>query len=250
MTSLQPTPNDIFVDGFLAHMFSPQDAHIFFALLLKVPNFLQHYRISYSQGGWYMMPYAPFFQQPSPGFPIQNVPFLLDFSIRMTEGTVVPQRRWTPADDVDFRRHVQGARLQLPVFFVNRRGGIGFGLPEILDGRDRDLLNGDGDAPLGGKTTAFIRINWPGYDDWKRQIPCRDETQARKPITLARFMKHVGNSVDRFMNQCMVCGRHVGDPKWAIGMNGVVKGQVKIIGAVHVSAGTWQPMIQLTRYVI
>jgi len=95
-------------------------------------------------------------QRPSSGPPTQ---LPLDFSVRTTEGTVVPQRRWTPVDEVDIRRHVQEAALQLPVFFVNQNGGVGFWLPDILEGRDRDLYNRDRQAPLGGRTTTRIRIN-------------------------------------------------------------------------------------------
>jgi len=54
--------------------------------------------------------------------------------------------------------------LQPPVFFVNRQsGGVGFWLPDILRGRDHDLLNdllnGGVAAPLEGKTTTHVRIN-------------------------------------------------------------------------------------------
>src|SRR5712671_5979040 len=149
MSSLQPQlgPNDILVDGFLASMFTPHDAHNFFAVLLKVPNFLQHYHIWYSQGAWCMMPNVPYFQPPFP-----NTPRLLDLSVGRTQGTVVPQSRWAPTDEVDVRRHVEDATLQLPVFFVNHHGGIGFWLPEILQGRDQDLVDGNTEAPLGGKT--------------------------------------------------------------------------------------------------
>jgi hypothetical protein len=41
---------------------------------------------------------------------------------------------------------------------------------------------------------------WPGYESWRRQIPTRDETFGRNPITLGRFMKHVGTSVDKFFD--------------------------------------------------
>ncbi|KAI9463777.1 hypothetical protein F5148DRAFT_194849 [Russula earlei] len=242
-------PNDILVDGFLAHTFSSHDAHNFLSLLLRTPNFLQHYDLSYSQGAWYFMPKAPYVQPPSRGIPIQNSPLLIDFSVATTRGTVVPQRRWTPTDEVDVRRHVESAALQLPIFFINRRGGVGFRLLDILQGRDRDLDHGDREAPLGGRTTTHIRINWPSYGDWKRQIPAKDETYSRNPITLARFMRHVGTSVDKFFNQCMASD-HVADPRWRIGMQGITQSDVKIIGAVHVSSGTWMPIIQLARYVL
>jgi hypothetical protein len=41
---------------------------------------------------------------------------------------------------------------------------------------------------------------WPGCGDWRRQIPIRDETYARNPITRARFMRHVATSVDKFFD--------------------------------------------------
>ena len=149
--------NDLFVDGFLANTFSPRDAYNFFVLLMETPNFLQQYRVSYShsQGLWYIARDAP---SPSLGAPSQNVSLPLDFSIKVTQGTVVPQRRWTPADEVDIRRHVE-ARLQLPVFFVNRNGGVGFLLSDILQGRDQDLHNRDCQASFGGRSTTHIRID-------------------------------------------------------------------------------------------
>ncbi len=167
---------------------------------------------------------VPCVQSPSP-VSAQNFSLPLDYNIRTTRGTVVPQRRWTPADEVDLRRHVQCGALQPPIFFINHHnGGIGFWLPDILQGRHHDLHDGDSEAQLGGKTTTHIRINvslhtlmcwlqysilihvpgppsqWPGYRDWKRQMAIRDETHARKPITCARFMKHIGTSVNKFLN--------------------------------------------------
>jgi len=144
------TNQDVLLDGFLAHTFSPQDAYAFFTLLLRTPNFLSY--LSFSRGIWYMN----YVQRPSSGLPTQ---LPLDFNFRTTEGTVIPQRRWTPTDEVDIRRHVQEAALQLPVFFVNRNDSVGFWLPDILEGRDRDLNNRDSQAPLGETATAHIRIN-------------------------------------------------------------------------------------------
>ena len=122
---------------------------MYFTILLGTVDFLSH--ISYSGGMWYKI----YVEQPSSGLPTQ---LPLDFSTRTIEGTVVHQRRWTPADEVDIRRHVQEAVLSLPIFFVNRNGGVGFSLPDILEGRDSDLYNRDSQAPL-PKTTTFIRIN-------------------------------------------------------------------------------------------
>jgi hypothetical protein len=150
-------PSDILVDGFISYMFSPQDADDFLALLFKTSDFLRH--ISYSKGVWYIIRNAPHVQPPSLGVSIPNFSLPLDYSVRTSRGTVVPQRRWIPSDKVDIRRHVEGGALQLPIFFRNHCGGIGFWLPDILRGRHHDLYNGDRKAPLGGKTTTHIRIN-------------------------------------------------------------------------------------------
>jgi len=247
--SSQPV-NDLFVDGFIAQTFSPRDAYNFFILLLRTPHFLQQYRVSYSQshtqGVWRIIHRVP---SPSPGAPSQDVSLPLDYSIKITQGTVVPQRRWTPADEVDIRRHVEEATLQLPVFFVNRNGAVGFLLSDILQGRDHELHNRDSQASLGGKSTTHIRINWPGYAYWRRQIPTRDETYLRNPITVGRFMRHVATSVNNFMTHCSTNGPGA-DPRWRIGLQGIMQSHIKIIGAVHVSAGSWQPIVQLTGYVL
>ena len=155
-----PVPaSDVLVDSFLANMFSPRDANTFFTLLLGTPDFLRYYRVAYSRGVWYLTQNAPHVQRPSVGIQTQNLPLALDFSVKETQGTVVPQRRWIPTDVVDFRRFVTEAELQLPIFFVNRNGGVGFWLPDILHCRDHDLYNRDSEASLGGVTTTHIRIN-------------------------------------------------------------------------------------------
>jgi hypothetical protein len=170
--------------------------------------------------------------------------------MRAIQGTVVPQRRWTPPDEVDFRRHVKSAALQLPIFFVNSNGGLGFRLPDILRGSGYDLRNANDFAPLGGKTTTHIRINWPGYSNWKCQIAARDETHARNPITMGRFMRHIGTSVDKFFREYISNNYVATDRRWQIGeVGGITQEHAIVIGAIHISAGSWTPILQLNRYV-
>ncbi|KAH9053779.1 hypothetical protein EDB87DRAFT_1689916 [Lactarius vividus] len=249
----QLVAGDVVIDGFVARTFTREDANNYFMLLLKTPHsqhFMRYYGIVYHQGAWYITQNANLVQGTSPGVPFQNTP-LLDYSSRGAQGTILPQQRWTPADEVDVRRHVVGAVFQLPIYFVNSNGSIGFPLPDILQGRDRDLRNANDFAPLGGRTATHIRINWPGYMYWKRQVATRDETHARNPITLARFMRHLGTSVDRFLRECIAHGSVARDPRWQIGGHGgITQAEVKVIGAIQVSANSWMPIIQLTRYVI
>jgi hypothetical protein len=127
--------------------------------LLRAQNFLQYYGISHHQGAWYITHNTNLVQpkDTSPGVPLQSTP-LLDYSTMAIQGTVVPQRRWIPVDEMDVRRHVENAALHLPVFFVNRHGGLGFRLPDILEGYDCDLQNANDFAPLGFKIMTHIRI--------------------------------------------------------------------------------------------
>ncbi|KAH9032550.1 hypothetical protein EDB84DRAFT_1561945 [Lactarius hengduanensis] len=206
------TPADVLVYGFVAQTFKPEDANTYFMLLLRTPrsqHFLQYYGIRFHQGVWYITLNANLVQGTSPGVPFHATP-LLDYS----------------------------ADLQLPIYFVNSNGNIGFPLPDILRGCGGNLRNANGFASLGGRSTTWVRINWPGYRCWKRQFATRDDTSARNPITLGRFMKHVGTSVDKFLRECMAHGQTATDPRWQIGGHGgITQAEVKVIGAIHVSAG-------------
>jgi hypothetical protein len=149
---------DLLVDGFVARTFASENVVNYLVLLLKSQQFFQRYGIVYDRGAWYIGLNSSLVQGASPGVPLQPTP-VLDYSTRTTDGTVVPQQRWTPANEVDVRRHVERAALELPIFFVNRDGSIGFPLVDILRGCDRHLRNADNFATLAGKTTTHIRIN-------------------------------------------------------------------------------------------
>ena len=57
-------------------------------------------------------------------------------------------------------------------------------------------------------------------------------------------------SNDASRQDCTSTGQVATDPRWQIGMRGgITQEEVKVIGAIHVSAGSWMPIIQLTRYV-
>ena len=202
------------MDGFIAHTFSPQDAHQYFKKLLRTADFLKQYRISYSQaqGAWYIMPVW------------SESPLVLDYSVGTSQGIVVPQR---PLVLDPGHEHLQfNPMLRLPIFFAKTHYGVGFGLQTILLGQDDYLYNQFSEVRVGGMTTIHICINvsyhtvrladktfiplrrfpsqWPGYDCWRCQIHTWDETMSRNcggnPITLGQFMRSVGNSVNMFLN--------------------------------------------------
>jgi len=127
---------------------------------------------------------------------------------------------WSPLNFNDYRRHVEEAVLQLPIFFEGVDGRLGLSLEATALGRCHNLHNAQQFAPLGQNSTTHIRIvvsvvsrgvisvaralnlisiQWPGYKGFKRQVSIRDETSEHKPITVSRFAHHIGRSVDAFL---------------------------------------------------
>jgi hypothetical protein len=109
----------------------------------------------------------------------------------------------------------------------------------------------------------------------------RDQTSDHRTITLEKFAKRVASAVGRFFDvsvpsppPCPLeffslrvtvhrCFNHLHshwlqeaegleaqDPNWRVGVGGITKDQVIVVGVVHVSQGSWQPILQLNRYVV
>jgi len=148
----------------------------------------------------------------------------------------------------DKKHHVEEAELQLPIFFQCDDGKLGLTLEAAAAGRCHGLIGAQSFAPLGLKSTTHIRIVWPGYVEWKRQVQIRDETSQRNPISMFRFAFHIGRSVKAFIENCQP---DPGRPnlQWRMGGGGIQPDEIVIVGAAHVSAGSWMPILQLNRYI-
>ncbi|KAI0276579.1 hypothetical protein BGY98DRAFT_1177644 [Russula aff. rugulosa BPL654] len=141
-----------------------------------------------------------------------NQSWVLDCNV-LGIGTVIPQNLWVPSTVTDRRQHVQDADLQMPIFFPAHgrkarpysRGGCWWSVPYPQCS-----------APLGPQTTTHIRIGWPGYREFKRQVQIRDETALRNTVTLSKFVQHVGRSVDAFLRTAQGDSEYP-TPQWRIG---------------------------------
>jgi hypothetical protein len=89
-------------------------------------------------------------------FPNPPSRWLLDRGI-IDGGTVVPQTMWSPHSISDRRRHVEMGNLNMPVFFEDEHGALGFSLGASVDGQCH-FRHANDLAPLGEKTTTHIRI--------------------------------------------------------------------------------------------
>lgn len=239
---------DLHIDGNIAQMFGPQGAAMYFARLLHVdPRTIR--AMTLPEWPFAFLICSPPVSQSRHFTVIRgHRAWLLDCAIRNV-GTVVQQRIWAPQNEAQRHAHVP---LNMPIFFVHN-DKVNLGLPIVSPPATRDfdfmtLLGAGTPAPVGDCSTTFIRINWPGYSEWSSQIMTKDQTPAHNTITVERFARRVASAVCRFMDEASRL--HGGEARWRIGPNGITKDHVILIGAVHISQGSWQPILQLNRYVI
>jgi hypothetical protein len=140
---------DLYIDGNIAQMFSPEGAMRYFTRLFGVDA--RSLRPTVSQE----RPYSFFIISPAvenARRPIAVNGWPLDYAISQA-GTVVPQRMWSPTD-------ARRVSLNMPIFFLNN-DYVTLGIPLLKAvGRDRVMLLGARDtAPVGNATTLYLRIN-------------------------------------------------------------------------------------------
>ncbi|KAH9993742.1 hypothetical protein BJV74DRAFT_884337 [Russula compacta] len=250
---------ELLVDGYISQSFSPnKDAEDYFGHLLKTDkSVIKHsYQTSPTRDGSGVIFVAKAIpetlsttpsMQDSRGRPL----WLLDYSV-IRSGTVVPQALWSPHNVNDFRQYVSEAPLQMPIFFMQENGILGLSLNDAADGRCQTLRDGRYSSARGKIYHAYSHLgtqpSWPGYNDFKRQVQIRDETPAKNPITIAKFAHHVGRSVRAFLDPSHLIPnqtRRPGDDRWVIGQGRINPVNIRIIGAIHVSVGSWMPILQL-----
>jgi len=251
MATPSQTPS-LLVDGYISQSFPNREAESYLCYLLKTnPSALRQSCMAVGKpdrsGALFVVNTIPRTlssvvrpcMQAQNGYPLWE----LDHSV-VRMGTVVPQALWSPQNVNDFRQHVSDAALQMPIFFVNANGVLGLSLSDAANGRYQTLSNAREQAQLAGRVTTHIRILWPGYNDFKRQVQIRDETPAKNPITVGKFAHHIGRTVEAFLREMTPNPARRAD-QWTIGQGGVIPANIRVIGAVHVSAGSWMPILQL-----
>ena len=134
---------DLYVDGNIAQMYSPEGAMRYFSRLLGVDA--RSLRPTVSQ------------EQPLPFFITNPTGRPLDYAITHA-GTIVPQRMWSSGSPSDARRQAN-VSLNMPIFFVNT-DYVTLGLPLLnaITGDRSTLLGASNVAPVGNCSTLYIRI--------------------------------------------------------------------------------------------
>ncbi|KAI0295611.1 hypothetical protein B0F90DRAFT_1670073 [Multifurca ochricompacta] len=234
----------LLIDGYLAQMLGSRAAEAYHALMVgRSAALIQSYTDERWPGCFLAAPpYGPDVDPYNP-----PPPLVVDIVINEI-GTVVKQKVWTPQNPSEVQRYVR--ELFPPIFFFKQDGSLGLSLIHAAAGDCTSLRDASSVAPVGTSAHAQIRINWFGYAPWDRQIMIRSPT--RGTIPLEKFAKYVAGKVKLFMEETANTPYHdqSGSTRWFIGDGGISPRNVILIGAIHVSQGSWMPILQLNRFII
>ncbi|KAG6891269.1 hypothetical protein C0995_008521 [Termitomyces sp. Mi166 len=169
-------------------------------------------------------------------------------------GPFVPQKMYMPHTNSDRRRYVEEIDLQQPIYFwMESPDECGISLIDALHSRVRRLRQRDEPVFEGRGPSISVRIQWPGYRPWSRQIPTKDFRSPPQPITKAKLAKNIAKCVERFLSDVKArTGTPLEDdvdPRWKVGpRNYEIKLEdLYLVSMHHVSMGSWQPHLRLRR---
>jgi hypothetical protein len=158
LRGLRPRPDSYFLtDGYIPHTFTPQAAASYCSILFKMDSSeIQVFRLLDIFYVWN----RPTISTQLPLNVNGRHGWLLDYHVR-PGGSVVPQQIWYPLSQWEWCRYIErlGARLHMPLFFVNVDADGTLGVPIVNAAAGQMCLRGAGEpAPFGDKATANIRI--------------------------------------------------------------------------------------------
>ncbi|KAG1804518.1 uncharacterized protein BJ212DRAFT_1393525 [Suillus subaureus] len=162
--------------------------------------------------------------------------------------TYIPQRLYQPRGKTEREKYVHAANLSLPiVFYAEKPSELGIALEEILQKKSRRLSDRDDLVFEDGGQSISLRIEWPGYPSWNRQLSTRDYRKTRGPITKAKLAKNLATCIRRFTHE-MATHRTMevnSNPMWRISPHHIKFEDLILVSLNHVSQGSWQPQLRL-----
>jgi hypothetical protein len=157
MDQQQSIERQLWIDGYLAHMFGPRDAEAYHASLLRrEPRFIQWYTNVLESPGIFFAAPPPELESDEP-----EHDWTIDLAARdIPVGPVIPQQIWAPRKPSDAQRYVYHEQLHPPIFFVHKDDeGLGLPLTDAAAGNCMHLRGAEQAARVGTTAHAQIRIN-------------------------------------------------------------------------------------------
>lgn len=155
-------------------------------------------------------------------------------------GPTVPQQLYNVGTTHAFHLTVGSG---MPVVF-NVAEGAGIPLEQLLHRQTIHLQAGDERISDMSGDTISIRIEWPGYPSFTKQIASKDWRKTRSPNTREMLAYKVAGAVQAFFK------KHANTPcdsRWRIGPNGIRIEHLVLVSLHRVSQGSWQPKLCLLR---
>ncbi|TFK18976.1 hypothetical protein FA15DRAFT_231117 [Coprinopsis marcescibilis] len=166
-------------------------------------------------------------------------------------GPWVPQAVYKPHTNSDRKRYVEEISLELPLYFaMESPSEFGIPLVDALHSRVKRMVDREKPVFEGRGPSVSIRLEWPGYRQWTRQIPTKDFRSPPGPITMAKLAKNIAKCVQRFIDENKDRNLEDGaDARWKIGVrhHEVRLEDIVLVSVHHVSLGSWQPQFRLRR---
>ncbi|EAU90583.2 hypothetical protein CC1G_00967 [Coprinopsis cinerea okayama7 len=166
-------------------------------------------------------------------------------------GQFIPQAIYKPHTNSDRKRYVEDATLSDPLYFeMENPSEFGISLYDALHSKTKRLVSRDMPVFEGRGPSVSIRLEWPGYRQWTRQIPTKDFRSPPGPITMAKLAKNVAKCVLRFIDENKDRPLEDGaDIRWKVGLrpHEIKLEDVVLVSLHHVSLGSWQPQLRLRR---
>ncbi|KAG1797691.1 uncharacterized protein HD556DRAFT_234643 [Suillus plorans] len=134
----------------------------------------------------------------------------------------------------------------MPVVF-NVAEGAGIPLELLLHRQTTHLQARDDRISDMSGDTISIRIEWPGYPSFTKQIASKDWKKTRSPNTRERLAVKVAGAVYSFFKEHAKTECDPPNSRWRIGPNGIRIEHLALVSLHRVSQGSWQPKLCLLR---
>lgn len=132
----------------------------------------------------------------------------------------------------------------MPVVF-NVAEEVGIPLQQLLRQQTIQLQGGDERILDMSGDTISIRIEWPGYPSFTKQIASKDWKKTRSPNTRERLAIKVAGAVQSFFKKHANTLCDPPNSRWRIGPNGIRIERLVLVSLHRVSQGSWQPKLCL-----
>ncbi|KAL1762606.1 hypothetical protein FB107DRAFT_244176 [Schizophyllum commune] len=162
-------------------------------------------------------------------------------------GPFIPQRMYTPTTRADRQRYVEEVSPEKSIYFWNKDGeSCGITLTQAFARAVHQLEDPDEYIFNGVRPSVSIRLEWPGYRSWTKQIPAKDFKKVPSPITREKLAKEVAKCVKRFIENQRPLPNDEANKRWRVGgANGIKFEDLILVSMHHVSRGSWQPQLRL-----